>query len=142
MFRLSGSLSPNFGGRTSMLLTVICMPMLIYMHTHMRTGTHTVGIASHTVMAPCTTGANAAAPWEAASPFLWTPAPSNPLYAPVTIFRAERCPRNAAFPPRVFPEKVYGKIYSWTLSLEQIRKISETSNANQSFQIEYTPYNT
>ena len=43
-------------------------------------------------------------------------------------------------PPEVVPLKVTGRIVSWTLSVKEIRHLSSSCNDNQSFQIEYTPF--
>lgn len=43
-------------------------------------------------------------------------------------------------PKEVVPDTIYGKIFSWDLSLEQIRIMSYSCNDNQSFLVEFTPY--
>lgn len=43
-------------------------------------------------------------------------------------------------PKEVVPEKIYGKIFTWHLSMEQIRLMSYSCNDNQSFLVEFTPF--
>ena len=52
--------------------------------------------------------------------------------------------RNVTFhgepPKEVMPSKCWGKIVTWEMSTEEIRLLSDSCNDNQSFLIEYTPY--
>lgn len=55
-------------------------------------------------------------------------------------FRNKVVKFSGAPPASVVPEKIYGKLLTWTMSAQEIRLLSASCNDNQSFLIEYTPY--
>lgn len=43
-------------------------------------------------------------------------------------------------PTSVVPERIYGKLLTWSMSAQEIGLLSASCNDNQAFLIEYTPY--